>query len=238
MAGNKGLGLLLAGGAALVLMGGKKKKRSKSSGSSSSPTSPAYEPAGSDVIPTTPPPTPKKDKKPDAAPYPINSSASDQVLSDYASNPSAFESEHNVYDGDAIADAIYMLAQPDCPKKLSRNNSRHRLCIGEWMRIRSRVDQIAANKQSSGSQGVTVIEPFPADSNNWLGMYAADPELFGENYGLGRYAGGDSVTEFIYRQAQPHCPETLDKNDPAHQLCIQEYLRIRDEVFRIIQESD
>ena len=233
MAGNKGLGLLLAGGAALVLMGGKKKKRSKSSGSSSSPTSPAYEPAGSDVIPTTPPQTPKKDKKPDAKPYPIDRTASDQVLSDYAENPSEFENTHNAYDGDAIADVIYRMSQPDCPKTLSRNNSRHRLCIGEWMRIRSRVDQIAASKK-----GVEVIEPFPAESQNWLGMYAADPELFGENYGLGKYAGGDDVTEFIYRSAQPHCPGTLDENNPAHQLCIQEYLRIRDEVFRIIQESD
>jgi len=238
MAGNKGLGLLLAGGAALVLMGGKKKNRSKSSGSSSSPTSPAYTPAGSDVIPETPPPAPKpkKDGK-KVDPFPVDKSASDSILNDYASNPAGFESAHNVFSGDAIADYIYKTAQTGCPSKLNQNDPRHSLCIKEWKRIRSKVEKIADSPAPSPGAG-SMIHPNIPSSNEWLNLFAANQEAFGENYGLGKYASGDDVTDFIYRRAQPHCPPDLDQNNPSHEMCIKEWLRIRDEVFRIIQESD
>ena len=240
MAGKSGLGLLLAGaGALLILGGGKKKKKKKATSADPStpayqpadPSTPAYQPQDSEVIPSDPPPAPKKSSSTKPKVIQVNVGASDQMLSQYASDPSAFEDEYNAYSVDKITDVIYRNAQSQCPPKLNANDPSHKLCIAEWERIRAKVDDIASKTSTK------IIDVNTTESNNWIGMFAADQELFGETYGLGRYASGDDVTHFIYEKSQPQCPSTLDKNNPAHARCIDEWLRIRDEVFRIISES-
>lgn len=162
MAGNKGLGLLLAGGAALLLMSGKKKKR-KSSGSSS-PTSPAYMPSDSDVISDTPPPAPKpKGGGPALDPYPVDEAASDIMIAEYAADPLEFMDEYNVSNGDEVTDVIYRTMQSGCPETLNQNDARHSLCIKEWKRIRARVEQISI--PSDDAQSSEDAEPIPEESS-------------------------------------------------------------------------
>jgi len=139
MANKSGLGLLLAGAGALLILGGGKKKKKKKA-TSADPSTPAYQPQDSEVMPSDPPPAPKKSSSTKPKVIQVNVGASDQMLSQYASDPSAFEDEYNAYSVDKITDVIYRNAQSQCPPKLNANDPSHKLCIAEWERIRAKVD--------------------------------------------------------------------------------------------------
>ena len=91
-------------------------------------------------------------------------------------------------------------------------------------------DSAVAQFASQGAEPVNMIPVNQAAYDQYIFELRNNKLQFLSAYGLSPNASDANITDFIFRETQPQCPQPLNPQDPSHELCIEAYMQIYNSV--------